>query len=124
MAPLLASNLVKVSAPSLATHMASPSKAMPTVLLKPKNVPSSVPSLARSLVTWLFPFRVTQIFSPSKARQLGVPGMGISSSTVPPRLTFITESSLLPIPVLATQMASPSKAIPRGKVPTEKVPTT
>lgn len=96
-----------------ATQMFVPSKASRLVLPVTGNVPTNVPSLARSFVTLLERFD-TQMFVPSKAIPVGALATGKVPSTTPSLarrlITLFSER-------FAIQMFSPSKAVPNAGGP-------
>ncbi len=73
------------------------------------KVPSTVPSLARSLFTFLLFWFPTQMLAPSKATATGLSPTGKVPSTAPS-----LARSLLTLlgPRFATQMLAPSKTTP------------
>src|SRR6266852_5881666 len=99
-------------------QMLAPSKATPTGFVPTGNVPSTAPSLARSLVTLLLPAFAIQMFSSAKAKKRGIVPTGKVPSTTPSLARSLVTLLLL---TFATQMLAPSKATPNGFVPTPKV---
>src|SRR6266852_917062 len=99
-------------------QMLAPSKATPTGFVPTGNVPSTAPSLARSLVTLLLPAFAIQMFSSAKAKKRGSVPTGNVPSTAPSLARSLVTLLLLKF---ATQMLSPSKAKNTGALPTPKV---
>src|SRR5262249_37621721 len=94
--PLLACSFVTVLSPLLATHIFTPSKAMPQAPFPTvkTQVPRHAPSLARSLVTVLLPRFATQIFAPSKASSVGMgPRLVVNNAEIFPGYQRSNESS-------------------------------
>src|SRR5204863_382553 len=82
------------------------------------KVPSTAPSLARSLVTMLPPVFVTQMLAPSKATPRG----SGSTANVPSVVPSLARSLVtLLLSKFVTQMLAPSKATPYGLTPTAKL---
>src|SRR5215472_12988120 len=107
------------------TQTLAPSKATAAEHVPTAKVPSSAPSLARSLVTVLRP--ATQMLAPSKTSPLGL-GTAKVPSTVPSlarSLVTVWPAGLVPVSV--TQILVPSETTPLRKLeaePTGKVPNT
>src|SRR5260370_13876951 len=100
--------------------MLAPSKATPLGPEPTAKVPSTAPSLARSLLTVLPLLFVTQMLAPSKATPWGpaptakgLPGWGAPS---------LARSLLTLLLLFATHMLAPSKAIAVGLAGTGKMP--
>src|SRR3989442_14935147 len=98
--------------------MLAPSKATPRGPRPTLKVPSTAPSVARSLVTLLLPLFTTQMLAPSKANSKGPLPAGKVPRVAPLLESFVT----LLLPEFATQILCPSKATPTGRLPTPKVP--
>src|SRR6266550_2574649 len=103
-----------------------PDYSFESVLLPPPptKVPRIAPSLARTLVT----LPSAQMLAPSKAKAPPTQMLAPSKTTPPPaaakvpRLAPSLARSLVTPSEFPTHMLAPSKAMPRGKVPTAKVP--
>src|SRR5690349_19079655 len=101
--------------------MSVPSNATPMGPFATGNVPNTMPSLARSLVTALLPpaLFVTQILAPSNAKSNKDPDPAAKApSTVPSLARSLVTELLEPF---AIQMFAPSKATPLGLCPTAKL---
>ena len=104
-----------------ATQMLAPSKATPRGSVPTAKVPSTAPSLARSLVTVLLLSFVTQMLAPSKATPSGVRSHRKSPkhrAVAGPQLGHVVAA------VVRHPDVGPVKGHASGTVPTPKVPST